>query len=141
MTTEEFWEYIHKPDIVRRDYIVAIRMRDSDHGEWEYTNELLTLNEDNPFYFIWDNDWWEGEKFVEILGYISINDVTVPYNLQEKSPRVAGECKQGEWIFTKTIFDKLDVQRNVFRVIKNGKHTMKSDGKKRTSFALTAEQI
>ena len=51
MTTEEFWEYIHKPDIVRQDYIVAIRMRHSDHGEWECTNELLTLNEDDPFYF------------------------------------------------------------------------------------------
>ncbi len=106
MTKEEFWEYIHKPDIVRQDYIVTIRMRYSDHCEWEYTNELLTLNEDNPFYFIWDNDWWEGEKFVEILGYISIDDVTVPHNLQEKSPCVARECKQGEWIFTKKIFDK-----------------------------------
>ena len=32
MTTEEFWEYIHKPDIVRQDYIVAIRMRCSDQA-------------------------------------------------------------------------------------------------------------
>ena len=89
MTREEFWKYIHKPDKVRQDYIVAIRMRHSDHGEWEYTNELLTLNEDDPFYFIWDNDWWEGEKFVEILGYISIDDIPVPRNLCEESLCVA----------------------------------------------------
>ena len=43
MTREEFWDYIHKLDIVRQDYIVAIRMRHTEHSEWKYTNELLTL--------------------------------------------------------------------------------------------------
>lgn len=84
MTREEFWEYIHKPNIVRQDYIVSIRLKNSEYSQWEYINELLTLNEDDPFYFIWDNDWYEGEKFVEILGYISIDDIPVPHNLQEE---------------------------------------------------------
>ena len=52
MTREEFWKYIHKPNIVRQDYVVAIRKKHTEHSEWEYINELLTLNEDDPFYFI-----------------------------------------------------------------------------------------
>lgn len=100
MTREEFWKFIHNPDIVRQDYIVAIRMRHFEHSEWEYTNELLTLNEDDPFYFIWDNDWWEGEKFVEILGYISIDDIRVPHNLQESKCPI---CQRGDLVYPATI--------------------------------------
>ena len=92
MTREEFWKYIHKPNIVRQDYIVAIRKKYTEDGIWEYTNELLTINDDDPFYFIWDNDWWEGEHYVEILGYISIDEVPVPYNLKDKSPCVVKQC-------------------------------------------------
>lgn len=76
MTREEFWDYINGPRIVRQVYIVHIRQKHTESGEWEYTNEIL--EPDDADGFIWRNDWNEGQKYVEILGCIAVSDVDVP---------------------------------------------------------------
>lgn len=37
-------------------------------------NELLLLDSDIKFY--WENDWWEGEENVELIGFIPITMIT-----------------------------------------------------------------
>lgn len=76
MTREEFWNYIHGPNIVRQVYIVSIRQKYTESGKWEYTNQILEPDDIDGF--IWRNDWHEGEKYVEILGCIAASDVEVP---------------------------------------------------------------
>lgn len=41
----------------------------------ELFNEILTWDGSD---YIWDNDWYEGQQNINILGFISLQDVNVP---------------------------------------------------------------
>lgn len=50
------------------DYFVVSLVLDGD-----LTTELLCVNEFAGLY--WDNDWWEGQKKIKMLGFIPLSNV------------------------------------------------------------------
>lgn len=81
MTREEFESLINDDDFLLAQYLVNIRLKFSENEEWEYTNEVLDVNDGK---FEWLNDWYEGQKYVEFLGYILIDDIVIPNNLNRR---------------------------------------------------------
>lgn len=44
--------------------------------EWRTFNTLALFDVDN-FDVIFENDWWEGERFIRLYGIISVDDINV----------------------------------------------------------------
>ena len=97
MTREEFWDYINGPKIIRQVYIVHIRQKHTESENWEYTNEVLEPDSEGGF--IWRNDWYEGEKYVEILGCIAVSDAEVP-DFEEEHPSGVSLCTVKDALIT-----------------------------------------
>lgn len=58
-------------------FIVQIREKHMEEEKWYEATELL-LNEgyDNEHpHYIWENDWWEGEQFVELVAVAPVFNV------------------------------------------------------------------
>lgn len=84
MTLQEFHEHLNTQDI--EDKIVYMRYKYSWEDEWTYTNEILEVDMSVDEYYIWVNDWNEGQEEVEILGCISVSDIDVPeFEIPRKS--------------------------------------------------------
>lgn len=47
-----------------------------DNIEWRTFNELALFDVDN-FDVIFENDWWEGERFIRLYGIVSVDDINV----------------------------------------------------------------
>lgn len=94
MNREEFVNYIHQSDIIRQDYVVRIRKKHQESDIWTYCNELLIVSDDDPFQFEWENDWWEGEEFVEIIGYAAINSLEIQPNIYQEHEIVSEAIEQ-----------------------------------------------
>ena len=64
------------------DFIVRIRLQyDVEDKPREY-NELIYndgVSWEMPK-LVWQNDWWEGEEHVELLGCIPIDELSYPYD-------------------------------------------------------------
>lgn len=81
MTLDKFSKWLDMRPI--ETMIVHLRCKYSHEDEWTYLNELL-IPEVNPSvvqpheYYVWKNDWWEGQQDVDILGCIPVFDVDVP---------------------------------------------------------------
>ena len=56
---------------VYEDCIVCIEIDGST------TNELL-LYDGNEDCFVWESDWWEGEKNVFLIGFKAVDDIEIP---------------------------------------------------------------
>lgn len=41
------------------------------------TNELLILDGNYSCQFEWNNDWWEGQKDVYLIGYVPLSEIRV----------------------------------------------------------------
>lgn len=64
------------------DYLVRVRYKYKWETEWTYGNEYLEFN-GNDFDWVWLKDWNEGQEDVEFLGFIAVDDVDVPRNLEQ----------------------------------------------------------
>ena len=58
------------------DYIVNIRYKYSFQDTYERSNEFVTITPEGA---TWDMDWWEGQDDVDLMGFIALEDVYVPY--------------------------------------------------------------
>lgn len=79
MTLDDFKHKVASSDIGSK--IVRIRLKYSFETDWRYINELYLYNPEDclPYSeYAWENDWYEGEECVEVLGFIDIIDVKVP---------------------------------------------------------------
>ena len=85
MTLDEFFEWL-KTQIIET-MIVSLRYKYSWEEEWTYSNEILEIDfsiSSDDFY-IWLNDWDEGQTDVEVLGCIPLSEVVVsPFDMRGK---------------------------------------------------------
>lgn len=76
LTLDEFFDIIKT--MPSTDYIVKLRYRYDYEKEWTVTNEILEYYADSKSEnYIWLNDWFEGQQWVEIMGFIPVEDVEV----------------------------------------------------------------
>ena len=78
MTLQEFDEYLKNLNCLS-DKIVYMRFKHLWEKDWTYSNEILTVDMSSDNYYVWLNDWNEGQHEIEILGCIAIDDVDVPH--------------------------------------------------------------
>ena len=71
-TIEQFFEYMKENNLF--EVIVNIRYKYSYENNYTYSNEYLCYHFEHDT-FEWLNDWDEGQKDVEILGYISVDSI------------------------------------------------------------------
>lgn len=79
MTLDDFKHKVTRSEIGSK--IVRIRLKYSFETDWRYINELYLYDPESGLphsEYVWENDWWEGEEDVEILGFINISDVKIP---------------------------------------------------------------
>ena len=91
-----YWEKYEDPydvvsDIILKKYgkrgcclnfIARIKLKYDYEDKYREYNELLYndgYDWSNPN-LIWQNDWWEGEQDVELLGCIPIDELEYPYS-------------------------------------------------------------
>lgn len=54
----------------RTDYIVTLRI------DLEEISELLLYEWESDSYY-WQNDWYEGQKIVEVLGFLPVSEIKI----------------------------------------------------------------
>ena len=59
------------------DKVVRIRYKWFEGDVWDYENELLLYN-GNIDDYEWENDWDEGQQFVEVVGCLALDLVQIP---------------------------------------------------------------
>ena len=59
------------------DKIVRIRYKWSAGDDWMYDNEFLCYN-GNMDCYEWENDWDEGQEYVEVVGFLALDQVQIP---------------------------------------------------------------
>ena len=91
MKLKEFFDAIEKEEY-RTDYIVKLRYKYSWEKEYTVENEYLEYD-GNYDQWVWLHDWDEGQEDVDVLGYISIDDVFVPTTQAPWSKGVEGTVK------------------------------------------------
>ena len=64
------------------DFVVRIRLKYNSETKYREYNELLYNDGQNWLQpnLVWQNDWWEGEQSVELIGCIPIDELEYPYN-------------------------------------------------------------
>ena len=77
MTLKELFKIIDDRNYKPAHYLVHLRERYSWDKNWTEYNVLLEWDCDMCGY-IWDWDFNEGQEFVEVLGFIDLDDVRVP---------------------------------------------------------------
>ena len=85
MNLEEFHEWLKKQPI--EDKIVYIKYKYSWEDRYTMQNEYLEVDMRVNGYYIWLNDWNEGQEDVEILGCIDVNKIDVPLFKSQKEKR------------------------------------------------------
>lgn len=72
MTVDEFMDYLMGCKYMQ-DYIVRLRYKYASEKEWTESNEILEVAPSGVYE--WLNDWDEGQKDVEVIGWIPVSDV------------------------------------------------------------------
>ena len=85
MTEERFDEWLETQPI--EDKLVYLKYKYSHEEEWTFSNEILEVDMSVDGYYVWSNDWDEGQQDVEILGCIAISDIDVPVFTQADTPQ------------------------------------------------------
>ena len=73
------------------DKIVYLRYKYAHEETWTYSKEILEVNMYADNFYVWENDWYEGQQEVEMLGCISIDDVNVPLFTPADTPQTERE--------------------------------------------------
>ena len=82
MTVEEF-EKMRESMTIKEGaycpgyYLVHLRERYAHEKKWTEYNILFCFDNISAKYK-WDWDFWEGQEFVEVLGFIDLDDIKVP---------------------------------------------------------------
>ncbi len=77
MTIDEFNNYLQTLPCIE-DQLVYLRYKYDWESEWEYSNQILTVDMNVEGYYCWLKDWNEGQQDVEILGCIAVSEISVP---------------------------------------------------------------
>lgn len=82
MIKDEFYKKLHDYLAKRPygDHIVRIRLRYDPHEEWKYTTEFLAfdgIDDNGEPRGVWENDWYEGQREVELLGAIPMHYICI----------------------------------------------------------------
>lgn len=65
------------------DLIIHMGIKYDHEDEYTYTNELLYYTEYGN-YSMWESDWCEGQRNIDILGFIPVDEVVTCYNFYNK---------------------------------------------------------
>ncbi len=76
MTLEEFDAWLREQPY--DNMIVYLKYKYSNERDWTYSKEILLLDSTVPYFYVWENDWYEGQQNIEVLGCIAVSDVEVP---------------------------------------------------------------
>lgn len=76
MSLEEFNKWLESQPI--EDKLVYMRYKYSWEDKWTYSNEVLEADCSVDGFYVWINDWDEGQEHVEILGCVSIDEIEIP---------------------------------------------------------------
>lgn len=63
------------------EYVVTISMIPSWGGDRYEITELFFFDYDNCRW-VWESDWWEGEKDVRLEGFLPLRDIKI-HNIEE----------------------------------------------------------
>lgn len=87
MTEYRYLEYDEFMDLIRtmpcQDYVVRVRYRYDWEDIWTESNEVLEYYPCNDARakihddYVWLNDWFEGQQWVEIMGFMPVDEVKV----------------------------------------------------------------
>lgn len=77
MSREDFNDYLKTLDVIE-DQLVYMRYKYSWETDWTYSKEILIVDTNESEYYVWLNDWFEGQENIEILGCIPISEIDVP---------------------------------------------------------------
>ena len=87
MSLEEFHEWLKYQPVKAK--LVYMRYKYSCEDRWTVSNEYLDVDTSVDGYYIWLNDWWEGQEDVEILGCVDVSEIDVPlFEAQKESEEV-----------------------------------------------------
>jgi hypothetical protein len=92
MTEAKFNEWLETQPI--EDKLVYLKYKYSHEEEWTFSNEILEVEMSVGGFYVWLNDWDEGQQDVEILGCIAISDIDVPVFTQADTPQT--DCVWGK---------------------------------------------
>ena len=79
MTEKAFYKLLKT--LPRTDYLVKIESRFNGDTKLYIENELLEYHSVIDS-FIWSYDWNEGQEYINIVGFIALEDIKVPDNLR-----------------------------------------------------------
>lgn len=68
---EKYWEHNAYEDVVVR---LAISC---DGKEWKYSNEIVLLDCNKKDWVVFENDWWEGQKYIKLLGIKGVSELNI----------------------------------------------------------------
>lgn len=66
------------------DLIICMGIKYDHENEYTYTNELLYFTEYGS-YNLWESDWFEGQRNIDIIGFVPVNEVLMRYSFYEKT--------------------------------------------------------
>lgn len=74
---EAVWKYICRFwDREAYDDVIVRLGISYDNIEWDVFNEFVSFNADD-FECFFENDWWEGERFIRLYGIVPLYDIEV----------------------------------------------------------------
>ena len=111
MTEAKFNEWLETQPI--EDKLVSLKYKYSHEKEWTFSNEILEVEMSVDGYYVWSNDWDEGQQYVEILGCIAISDIDVPVFTQADIPQM--DCYMCKWMGDRDVCGRCR-NRNLFAV-------------------------
>lgn len=72
------------------DLIVRMGIKDIEDFAYDYDNYLLYKSEIGEHYDTWHDDWCEGQRDIDLIGFIPVDDVMMEYAFDALPGRI---CK------------------------------------------------
>ena len=109
MSEDEFNDLI--VNLPFQDYLVTIASKYTEKEEWTIHNEILQAEimgyADGPQY-VWLDDWYEGQPFVRIVGFNSIQSIAL-YDMkkQENAEELSKQMEHSKQYYHHLIREEL----------------------------------
>lgn len=85
--------------------VVQLRTRHTEEAEWRNITTLLLCDQfdddDARCHWVWEDDWWEGERFIDFVAAANVCDVDLGYEY----------AVFGEDVFATRIFNELRIHK------------------------------
>lgn len=72
MTLDAFYDQVDKLKVDRFPIIVKLKYKYDHETEYTVSTEILDYYDDM---YIWVNDWYEGQQNIQVIAWISAEDV------------------------------------------------------------------